>query len=87
MKPKSANALAGTAGLLIVLALLILSPTGGFALLVLAAGCAAIPAIFATGRPRLLSVALLAASVALAAGFYPAFKRDREAYLNRAPHR
>jgi len=87
MNPKSAKALAWAAGFFIVPALMILSPTGAFALLVLAACCAAIPALFATGWARLISVALLAASVALAAGFYPAFKQDREAYMNRARQR
>jgi urea transporter len=84
MSPKSASALVWTAGILIVLGLLILSPTGAFALQVLAALCAAIPALFATQRPRLISLALLLAAVALAASFYPAFARERAAYVHHA---
>lgn len=87
MKPESARALTWSAGILIVLALVILSPTGAFALLVLAAISAAIPSVFASKRPRIISVVLLIASVALAAYFYPAFEREREAYAQRAKER
>ncbi len=87
MKPESARALAWTAGILIVLALVIMSPTGAFALLALAAICAAIPSVFATKRPRVISLAFLIASMALAVNFYPAFKRDQEAYTQRVKER
>lgn len=83
MNPESAKTLAWTAGLLLLLGLIILSPTGAFALLVLAALCAAIPAVFGSKRPRVISLILLIASLGVAAGFYPAFKRDRAVYLNR----
>ena len=84
MKPESAKALAWTAGILLVLGLVIMSPTGAFALLVLAALCAAIPSVFATKRPRVISLVLLIAAIALAAYYYPAFEREREAYAQRA---
>lgn len=84
MNPKSANTLAWTAGILIILGLLILSPTGAFALMVLAALCAAIPSLFANQRPRVISLALLLAAVALAACFYPAFARERADYVRHA---
>jgi membrane protein implicated in regulation of membrane protease activity len=84
MKPESAKALAWTAGILIVLALVIISPAGAFALLVLAVICAAIPAVFASKRLRFISMALLIISIALAVSFYPAFERDREMYMQRA---
>ena len=87
MKPESARALTWSAGILIVLALVIMSPTGAFALLVLAAISAAIPSVFASKRPRVLSIVLLFASVALAASFYPAFDRERQAYAQRSNER
>lgn len=83
MNPHSAKALAWLTAILILLALVILSPGGAFALLGAAALCAAIPAVFATGRLRLISLALLLVSVALMASFYPAYKREREAYGRR----
>ena len=87
MNPESAKALAWTAGLLLVLGLVILSPTGAFALLVLAALCAAIPALFGRQRPRIISMLLLIASLGVAASFYPAFKRDLAVYMNRTEER
>jgi membrane protein implicated in regulation of membrane protease activity len=87
MKPESAKALAWTAAILVVLASMILSPSGAFALFVLAAVFAAIPSIFASKRPRIISIALLAISIALAVNFYPAFTREREAYAQRAKER
>lgn len=87
MKPGSARTLAWAAGVLIVLALVIMSPTGAFALLVLATLCAAVPTIFGSRRPRLVSALLLVTSVALGAAFYPAFQREREAYAERAKQR
>jgi membrane protein implicated in regulation of membrane protease activity len=87
MKPESARTLAWTAGILIVLALVIISPSGAFALLVLAAVCAAIPSVFASRRPRAISAVLLIASIALAVNFYPAFKRDQSAYTQRVKER
>ena len=84
MNPKSAQALAWTAGILIVLGLVIMSPTGAFALLVLAALAAAIPSVFASARPRVVSLILLIAALGLSAYFYPAFERERAAYAQRA---
>ena len=84
MKPESARALVWTASALIVLAFLIMSPTGAFALLALAAISAAVPSVFATQRPRIIAVVLLIAALALAATFYPAFERERDAYQQRA---
>ena len=87
MKPESARTLAWTAGILIVLALVIMSPSGAFALLVLASISAAIPSVFASKRPRAISVALLIASISLAVNFYPAFQRDQAIYTQRVKER
>jgi hypothetical protein len=66
---------------------MIMSPTGAFALLALAALCAAVPSVFASKRPRVISMVLLIASIALAVRSYAAFKRERDAYMQRAKER
>jgi membrane protein implicated in regulation of membrane protease activity len=87
MKPESARALLWTTCILIVLAFIIMSPTGAFALFALAAVCAAVPSVFASKWSRVISLVLLIASIALAASAYPAFRREREAYMQRAKER
>ncbi len=87
MNPKSANALSWTAAILVILGLSLTSPSGTFALLILAAICAAVPAIFASKRPRVFSIVLLLAAVALTANFYPAFKRDQDTYAKQVKER
>jgi len=81
---KSAKALAWTAGILIVIAPAIISPSGTFALLVLAIICSAIPAVFASKSCRVISIVLLIASIALGASYYPASERELEVYMQRA---
>ena len=87
MNPHSAKALAWCAGILVALALIVMSPVAAFAMVALAAFCAAIPSVFAHKRTRVISVVLLMVSMALVATFYPAFQRDREAYARRAKER
>lgn len=87
MNPQSAKALAWTAGILVVLAPAIISPSGSFPLLVLAAICAAVPSVFSSKRTRLVSIGLLIASIALAASFYPAFVSEQSAYRQHAQER
>ncbi len=87
MKPESARALVWTACILMVLAFIIMSPTGAFALFSLAALCAAVPSVFASKWSRVISMVLLIASIALAASSYPAFTRERDTYMQRAKER
>lgn len=61
-------------------ALAIPSPSGSLALLGLAALSSAIPAVFAIGRVRLISLGLLLLSVGLCVHHYPAFRRHMAAY-------
>ncbi|MCG2709665.1 MAG: hypothetical protein Q8N12_00555 [Thermodesulfovibrionales bacterium] len=53
MKKESANALAWFAAILLLVGLLIMSPSGAFALFVLAALFAALPAIFGSKKTRI----------------------------------
>jgi len=64
-----------------------MSPAGAFALLVLVAICTAIPSVFATRRPRIISVVLLIASIALAVSYYPVFEYEKNAYIQRVKER
>ena len=87
MKAESARALVWAAAILIMLGLVIMSPAGAFALFALAAISAAIPAAFGSKLPRIIAAVLLITSLALAATFYSAFDREREAYAQRAKER
>lgn len=87
LKPASARALDWLAGILIVVGWVIVSPSGAFALLSLACICAAFPAAFGSKIPRIVGVALLVASLASAANFYPQFELERESYARRAKER
>jgi hypothetical protein len=87
MKPESARALVWVAGVLIMLGLVVMSPTGAFALFSLAALSAVIPTVFGRKVPRIIAAALLIASLALAATYYSSFEREREAYAQRAKER
>lgn len=84
MNRESAKALVWTAGIVIILALFMMSPSGAFALLILAAIFAVIPAAFATEKIRLIAVVLLIVSIALAINFYPVFKQEQLRYAQRA---
>jgi membrane protein implicated in regulation of membrane protease activity len=83
MNHSSAKALAWAAGLLLALALVMISPSGAFVLLVLAGLCAAIPSLFAVKRTRVVSLVLLVAVLVLAARYYPGFVHEQQAYRNR----
>lgn len=87
MNPKSANALSWTSAILIALGLSVGSPSGTFALLVMAAICSLIPALFASKRPRLFSAILFLVAVALAVNDYPAFKQDQADYAKQVKER
>jgi membrane protein implicated in regulation of membrane protease activity len=83
MNPRSANALAWFAGLLLLVALALLSPGAAFLAALLAALCAAVPAVAARGRVRLAAVVLVLASLALAMGSYRGFQREQQTYRQR----
>jgi len=87
MNPDSSKALTWLSGGIIGLALLVMSPTGSFVALVMAALCAALPSLFGVRRTRILAVCFLVLSVALAVWLYPAFLRERAAYSQRARER
>jgi hypothetical protein len=84
MQPASARALTVTATLVLFVGFLIPSPSGAFFACCLAALLYAFPAIFGSGRMRLVAAVLLLCSLALAAGKYPDFKSEQERYRQRS---
>ena len=85
MQPASARALTGAATLLMFVGFLVPSPSGAFLAFCLTALVYAVPAIFGSGKVRLLAAILLLCSLGLAAGRYPDFQREQERYRHPAP--
>lgn len=84
MQPASARALTVTATLVLFIGFLIPSPSGAFFACCLAALLYAVPAVFASGKMRIIAAVLLLCSIALAAGKYPEFKTEQDRYRQRA---
>lgn len=80
MNPKSALALTCFAVILIIAGFMVMSPSGAIFLFVLSALFLLFPAIFGSGRLRILSAILLFAAIGLAVSKYPDFKNDQERY-------
>ncbi len=60
-----------------------MSPSGSFAVFVLAALFAAAPAVFGTKKVRIVAIILLLAAIILAANQYPEFHKERERFSKR----
>ncbi|MDP1758465.1 MAG: hypothetical protein Q8K77_01540 [Thermodesulfovibrionales bacterium] len=84
MKKESSNALAWFAAILLFVGLLIMSPSGAFALFVLAALFAAFPAIFSQKKTRIIAAVLLLVSILLAVSRYPEFRSEQDRFSSRA---
>ncbi|MDP3259792.1 MAG: hypothetical protein AAB273_02185 [Nitrospirota bacterium] len=84
MKKESANALAWFAAILLLAGWLVMSPSGAFALFVLAALFAAVPAIFGQKKTRIVAAVLLLVSILFAASKYPEFRSEQEQFRSRA---
>ena len=83
MQPASARALIITAALILLAGFMVLSPSGAFLAFCLAALLSAIPAIFGTGKIRLIAAALLLGAAALAVNRYPDFRSEQERYRHQ----
>ena len=84
MKKESANALALFAAILLLAGWLVMSPSGAFALFVLAALFAAFPAIFSQKKTRIVAAVLLLVSILFAVSKYPEFRSEQERFRSRA---
>ncbi len=83
INPKSASALVWFAAILIVAGWLVMSPSGAFALFVLAALFAVFPAVFGSRGTRIAAAVLLLVSIIFASIKYPEFKSEREMISKR----
>ncbi|MCL4315666.1 MAG: hypothetical protein M1527_02175 [Gammaproteobacteria bacterium] len=84
MKKESASALAWFAAILLFAGWLVMSPSGAFAIFVLAALFAAVPAIFGSKKTRIIAAILLLVSILFAAIKYPEFKSEQDRFSSRA---
>ena len=84
MKKESANALALFAAILLLAGWLVMSPSGAFALFVLAALFAAFPAIFSQKKTRIVAAVLLLVSILFAVSKYPEFRSEQDRFRSRA---
>ncbi len=80
----SAKTLNWVTAILLVIGLMMMSPMGSFAVFVLAAVVAAMPAVFSAGKIRIIAVILLTLTVLLAAGKYPDFQMEYRLYRSMA---
>ena len=71
------------AALILLVGLMVMSPSAAFLAFCLAALLSAIPAIFGTGKTRIVAAILLLCSAGLAANSYPDFKKEQEQYRQR----
>jgi|CXWL01.1.fsa_nt_gi membrane protein implicated in regulation of membrane protease activity len=85
MQPASARALTGMAALVLLVGLMVMSPSAAFLAFCLAALLSAIPAIFGTGKTRLIAAALLLGAAVLAVNRYQDFRREQERYRQKKP--
>ena len=84
IKNSSASALTLFTAILLGIGLLMMSPTGSFAVFVLAALFAAAPALFGKKKARLIAIILLLAAIILAANQYPEFQKERARFSKRS---
>jgi hypothetical protein len=80
MQPASARALTITAALLVLIGLMVMSPSAAFLAFWLAAILAAFPTVFGVGKIRLIAAVLLLGSMGLAMGKYPEFRDELSRY-------
>ncbi len=83
LQPASTRALTVTAALVALGGAMIPSPAGAFFGFCLSALLAAIPAVFGTGKIRLVAAILLLCSMGLAVRTYPDFKSEQERYRQK----
>ncbi len=84
MNPKSARALTLSSILLVVLGLVVISPTGRIGFLVVATLLTAFPVVRGPGRIRISGCVVLLVIAAVAIYSYPAFRLDYGSYAARA---
>ena len=84
IKTATARTLTWLAASLLVVGGIIMSPSGAFLSLILAALIALFPAVFGKGKVRILAAILLLVSIALSLNKYTAFKHEQTVYRKQA---
>lgn len=84
LAPESTRALTVTAVVMLVLGLLIPSPSGAFAAFCLSALTSAVPALFARGTARIAAAIVVLCAVGLAGNHRSAFQAEQERYRHRS---
>lgn len=84
MKPESSRALLWFAGILILIGLLVMSPSAQFLFLILGALAAVAPAMSGSRSTRIAGCVVLVIALAFAVILYPRFKKDQQSYVERA---
>lgn len=84
MENSTASTFIWLTAILLVLGLIVMSPSGAFFAFVLAALSAVIPIFCGTKKIRIVAVILLLASIFLASVEYPAFQKEQRKIHSRA---
>jgi hypothetical protein len=84
MAPESSRALTVTAVVLLLLGLLVPSPSGALAAFCLGALTSAVPVLFGRGTARITAAIVLLCALGLAGYHRAAFQADQERYRQRA---
>ncbi len=83
MQLASTRALTVTATMVLIVGLMLSSPSGAFLAFGLAGLLSVMPAIFGTGKIRIVAAVVLLGVIGLAANTYPEFKKEQELYRQR----
>lgn len=87
MNPKTVKTAGQVSGIVFIIGLLVMSPPLRLSLFVLAALCAVVPAIFASGKWRMAGIAIGIAALLLAVIEFPDASSHMQQYRQRAkPH-
>jgi hypothetical protein len=86
VKQKSARTVAVLSSLFFLAGLMVMSPSAGFMLMVLAALSAIVPLVLGQKTVRFFGIILLIASLAFAGSYYPQFERERQNIKGRQAH-
>jgi len=84
MKTRSPGAALMLSSLLFLTGLLVLSPSAGFIILLLAALSAIIPSIRGRGAVRFIGIALLILSIAFSISYYPQFRSEQRQFIQKS---
>ena len=84
MVAQSAIALAGFSAILVLVGLLVLSPSAAFLIMILAAVLAVVPVAVGARTTRVVAALLLIAATVLAVTFYPEFRTEQRRVTARA---